>query len=227
MAPSTKPGSAALPKPQITPSPSPAEFGGAFTHTGGAIGETQVVAHGPKLINWIGASADAYTAESLDIHERAVQLQDVLTTIDDELTSYSETFHTLSDTTIPDYQEQWDEAITTHDENVEATRLEMETARSATPPSDTFDDSSFTAEIRRQSELLEETQDELARLYNAAVCDVDDAASTAAANIAAALDSFVPRGSDGSRPSRAAISGALFGDNGGVLGAHAQWETAS
>lgn len=221
---STKPGSAALPKPHSTPSPSLADFGGAFANTGGAVGDTQVVAQGPNLISWIGTSADAYTAESLDIQDRAVQLQGVLATIDGELESYGEIFQTLADTTIPNYQEQWDEAITTHDENVEATRGEMETARAQTPPDETFDDSSYHAEIRRQGELLEETQDELARLYNSAVCDVDDAAATTATNISAALDSYVPRGTDGGLPSRAAIGGALFGDNGGILGAQQHME---
>ena len=139
---STKPGSAALPKPHSTPSPSLADFGGAFANTGGAVGDTQVVAQGPNLISWIGTSADAYTAESLDIQDRAVQLQGVLATIDGELESYGEIFQTLADTTIPNYQEQWDEAITTHDENVEATRGEMETARAQPPPDETFDDSS-------------------------------------------------------------------------------------
>lgn len=224
---SRKPGSAALPKPHSTPSPSLAEFGGAFENTGGAVGDTQVVAQGPNLINWIGSSADAYTAESLDIQDRAVRLQGILTTISAELRGYGEVFQALADTTIPDYQQQWDEAISTHDENVEATKAEREAARAQTPPDQTFDDSSFRAEIQRQHDLLEEAQGELARLYNAAVCDVDDAAGETASAIAAALDGLVPRGADGGLPSRADVGHSLFGDSDGILAAQQHMERAS
>lgn len=220
-------GSAALPKPTNTPSPTVSDFGGSFENIGGAYGETQVVAHGPNLINWIGQSADAYTHESLDIQSAAMAVQEVLGTISGEYGTYHETFQRLVDVTIPDYQQQWDQAIETHDENVETTEAEMASARAATPPDVVFDDSSFLAEIQRQHENLEETQDELARLYNSAVSTVDDAASTAGGNIVAALETIVTMGEGGAPPNRTSVGNSLFGDNGGILGAQQQLEQAS
>lgn len=223
---SRKSGTAALPLPQTSPSPAVSDFSSSFTNVGGAIGETQVVAMGPQIESWLGQAASAYAHESLDIQAQAISLQGILSDISTQVSNYGETYQTLVDTTIPDYQQQWDDAIITHDENVEATEAEMETARQNTPEGETFDDSSFLAEIERQHDLLEETQDDLALYYNQAVTSVDEAAGSTASAIAGLIDGFVPRGENGSLPSRTDISLAMFGGNDGLLGAQSQWESA-
>ena len=79
---------------------------------------------GPQIQSWLGEAAEAYSQESLDIQSKAVSLQGILSDISTQVSNYGETYQTLVDTTIPDYQQQWDDAITTHDENVEATEAE-------------------------------------------------------------------------------------------------------
>ncbi|MGO1472302.1 MAG: hypothetical protein ACTHV1_07145 [Flaviflexus sp.] len=223
---SRKSGTAALPLPQTSPSPAVSDFSSSFTNVGGAIGETQVVAMGPQIQSWLGEAAEAYSQESLDIQSKAVSLQGILSDISTQVSNYGETYQTLVDTTIPDYQQQWDDAITTHDENVEATEAEMETARQNTPEGETFDASSFLTEIERQHDLLEETQDDLALYYNQAVTSVDEAAGSTASAIAGLIDGFVPRGKNGALPTRTEVASALFGDSGGLLEAQASFEAA-
>ena len=212
-------GAVALPKPLSTPSPTLPDFASSLGNIGGAVGETQVVSKGSNLQSWFGQAASAYSAESVGIQQKAIELQAVLVACEGQISSYGEVFQPLLDTTIPDYQQQWDAALRTRDENVANTRAELNSARAEAFDGEEFDDSTFVAEMRRQDTALADTQDELAKLYNTAVCAVDDAANSASIAMAANIDSLVTRGQDGAVPSRSDVGVFLFGDNGGLLAA--------
>lgn len=224
---SRKSGSTALPQPSSSPSPTLSDFAQSMGNIGGAVGETQVVAKGRDLVTWLGEAAEAYSGESKDIQSSAIKLQRALATIKSELSSYGHSYQALVGTLIPDYQGQWDEAIELHDKNVEKTEGERKSAFEKAYPQGNIDESSFNAEVQKQGDDLKNTQDDLAKLYNKAVDELDDSATSAGKRIAGAIDGVVPRSKDGGTPSRSDVGVSLFGDNGGLLAAQTLMQKAT
>ncbi|WP_054953329.1 hypothetical protein [Flaviflexus massiliensis] len=225
---STKSGSAALPLP--TQSTSVTEFAGALDNVASALMETSIAQQGGAIDVWTGSAAAAYSSEANVVQSRIGDAEAALNNAATAINDYQSAYDTLVGTTIPDYQQQWDEARRVHDENVESYEEQKAAAIARAEPGVTVDTSEFDRLIQEEHETLEENQDDLARYYNQSVDEVDGIAEEKGGLVAAAIDGLVPRdiatdGGDPYTPNRNNIGVELFGDL-DHIGSNARWENA-
>ena len=196
------------------------DLGHDWANIGLAIGDTQIAQDPVETLGWSGESADAYADEARALKEHTQDLASRFPGIKTALDGWADAVTAAIGAINPTLWDQYDTETSAYHTSMDTFDHDVQEAHAQGHPYSTY-------EVNEQRRIFADTRDQAhaatVETYRQTLATLDEAASTAATAVRAAVDQVF--GGDPAPDGRNAIGAALFDDMPLVDG-QAEWEYA-